>query len=109
MLVVQEPLRIGAALAQINVVPALTADGSTVTHIILSCEHAVSDGISWMIVAHEFLSGMAGERVPVAEHTWYTAFEVSYCVWRHTITVMRFIQCIWHFLCTAGYLRFGPI
>ncbi len=58
-------------------VPALTADGSTVTHIILSCEHAFSDGISWMIVAHEFLSGMAGESVSVAEHTWSAAFEVS--------------------------------
>ncbi len=58
-------------------VPALTADGSTVSHIILSCEHAVSDGISWMLVAHEFLSGMAGESVPVAEHTWSAAFEVS--------------------------------
>jgi hypothetical protein len=85
VLVVQEPLRLGAALAQINVVPALTADGSTASHIILSCEHAVSDGISWMIVAHEFLSGMVGESVPVAEHAWSAAFEVSYCVWRHTI------------------------
>ena len=72
----QEPLRLGAALAQINVVPALTADGSTVSHIILSCEHTVSDGISCMIVAHEFLSGMAGESVPVAEHAWSAAFEV---------------------------------
>ena len=105
----QEPLRIGAALAQINVVPALTADGSTVSHIILSCEHAVSDGISWMIVAHEFLSGMAGESVPVAEHTWSTAFEVSYIVYGDTRFSHEIYTMLLAFVCTAGYLSFGPI
>ncbi len=62
-------MRFGAPMARLDVVtagkptPASSADELAPTvAIILSCEHAISDGVSLSVIAHELFSFLAEVR-----------------------------------------------